>query len=664
MLAHVHSKTMSISRASVRNGTPKAAGFSDAQLLGAIVDTSEDGIVVESAAGQILSWNGAAEQLFGYSADEAIGCHISIIGPPERAPEQEQIMGRLLAGERIRRFATVRRHKDGELLTVELSFTPIKDPKGRVIGAVKVARDLRERLDAMAALREEEERFRVLADNMSQLAWMADSRGRVFWYNKRWLEYTGSTLEQMKGWGWTQVYHPDHVARVTASLQRSWDTGEPWEDEFPLRGHDGQFRWFLSRALPIRSADGRIVRWFGTNTDITAQRQLAEELRTLSDELALANRRKDEFLAALSHEIRNPLAAIRTGVTIMRSQELTPASQARTRAMVERQVAHLSRLLDDLLDVSRSAHGRLIVNITHVGDARAVIDDAIAAARPLFDAAGVTLTTTVPEAALPVEADPARLQQMRVNVLANAARYTRPAGHAELQVLTEGRELVMVVTDSGVGIPADLLPRIFELFAQSQPDTAPSASGLGIGLYLTRELAARHGGTITAASDGPGRGACFTMRLPILSVPERRLAMNETGLPPEPRAAAAPVLARRVLVVDDDHDNAEGLAMLFRLSGHEAEIAHDGPAAIERAKGYGPDVVLLDLGLPGMDGIEACRQLRALDQSPRPFVVAITGWGQPADYERTRAAGFDQHLVKPVEPQRLLDLLAALERSV
>jgi PAS domain S-box-containing protein len=656
---------MSITRAPMRNGTPKAAGFSDAQLLGAIVDTSEDAIVVTSATGHIVSWNRAAEQLFGYTAGEAVGRHISIVIPAERVPEEEQIMRRLLAGERIRRFATIRRHKDGQFLSVELSLTPIKDPAGSIIGAVKVARDLRERLDAMAALREEEERFRVLADNISQLAWMADSRGRVFWYNKRWFEYTGSTLEQMSGSGWTQVHHPDHVDRVTASLQRSWDTGEPWEDEFPLRGHDGEFRWFLSRALPIRGADGRIVRWFGTNTDITAQRQLAEKLRTLSDELALANRRKDEFLAALSHEIRNPLAAIRTGVTIMRSQELTPASQARTRVMVERQVAHLSRLLDDLLDVSRSAHGRLIVNITHIGDARTVIDDAVAAARPLLDAAGVTLTTTLPEAPAPVNADPARLQQILVNVLSNAARYTRPSGHAELQVRAEGNELVMVVSDSGVGIPADLLPGIFELFTQSQPDTAASASGLGIGLYLTRELAARHGGTITAASDGPGQGACFTIRLPILSTPVRESTTDEATMVPEaqPPAPAVPVASRRVLVVDDDPDNAEGLALLIRLSGHEAEIAHDGPGAIEMAKGYQPHVVLLDLGLPGMDGIETCRQLRALDQSPRPFVVAITGWGQPADYERTRAAGFDQHLVKPVEPQRLLDLLAPLEPS-
>jgi PAS domain S-box-containing protein len=636
------------------------AVFSDAQLLGAIVDTSEDAIVGKSATGRIMSWNGAAERLFGFSADEAIGHPISIIIPAERMPEEEEIMRRLLAGNRIRRFETVRHRKDGELIAVELSITPVKDASGRVIGAVKVARDLRERLGTIAALREEEERFQVLADNMSQLAWMADKRGWIFWYNKRWFEYTGTTIHEVQGDGWTQVLHPEHVGRVAARLQHSWDTGEPWEDEFPLRGHDGQFRWFLARALPIRDTDGRIVRWFGTNTDITAQRRLSEELRKLSDELTLTNRRKDEFLAALSHEIRNPLGAIRTGLTVMKSGYLDAAAATRTGAMVERQVVHLARLLDDLLDVSRSTHGRLVITVKDIDDARVVVEDAVAAALPIFEAAGVTLTTTLPEEPVRVWGDAARLQQILVNVLSNAARYTRPGGHSELQLRTEGRDLVAVVTDSGVGIPADLLPQIFELFAQCQPDMAAARSGLGIGLYLTRELAARHCGSISAASEGTGRGSSFTIRLPIVTEPA-------ASPPPRDKAAASPVDAparasgatRRVLVVDDNHDNADGLAMLVRIAGHEAEIAHDGPTAIEKAKTFRPDVVLLDIGLPGMDGIETCRRLRDIDASRRPFMIAVTGWGQPADYERTRAVGFDHHLVKPVEPQRLLALLSA-----
>src|SRR5688572_10927609 len=528
---------MSTNLGSIEGRPAHAEGvFSDAQLLGAIIDTSEDAIVAKSASGCIVSWNAAAERLFGYTAHEAIGRHISIVIPADRIPEEEAIMRRLLAGDFIRRFETVRQRKDGRPVAVELSITPVTDANGHVIGAVKVARDLRERMDSVATLRENEERLRVLAD-----------------------------------------------------------------------------------------------------------------------ELALTNRRKDEFLAALSHEIRNPLGAIRTGLTVLKSGDLDRATGARTRAMVDRQLAHLVRLLDELLDVSRSSHGRLTIAVADI-DARLVVEDAVAAAQPMFDAAGVTLTTTLPAAPVPAWGDAARLEQILLNVLSNAARYTPRGGHADVTVRTEGRDLVAVVTDSGVGIPADLLPHIFEMFAQSQPDSAAATSGLGIGLYLTRAFAALHGGAITALSEAPGRGSTFTIRLPIVTDPEapRKRAREDAATVGE---VAAP--ARRVLIVDDDHDNAEGLAMLCRLAGHTVEVAHDGPTAIEKAKSFRPEVIALDIGLPGMDGIETCRQLRRLDDVARPFVIAVTGWGQSADYDRTRAAGFDHHLVKPVEPQQFLAMLSA-----
>lgn len=510
--------------------------FTDTQLLGAIVDTSEDAIVAKSATGCIVSWNTAAERLFGYEAVEAIGRHISIIIPADRLVEEEQIMRRLRAGDRVLRFETVRRRKDGQPVNVELSMAPVTNAGGAVIGAVKVVRDLRERMAARTARLEEDDR-----------------------------------------------------------------------------------------------------------------------LRALSDELALTNRRKDEFLAALSHEIRNPLGAIRTGLTLMTCGQLDRTAHARTQVMVERQVVHLARLLDDLLDVSRSTHGRLTITKSDIVDARQVAGEAVAAVRPMLEATGVTLDVTMPDAPVRARADATRLQQILVNVLSNAARYTPPGGHAELVVRTEGRDLVAVVSDSGVGIPAALLPHVFEMFAQSQPDATASTSGLGIGLYLAREFAARHGGSISAASDGPGRGSTFTIRLPIVTEDHPIRSHGEA----DPADAPTP---RRVLVVDDDLDNADGLALLIRLAGHQTEVAHDGPTAIEKARTFRPEVVILDIGLPGMDGLETCRQLRAIVGSPRPCVIAVTGWGQSADYERTRAAGFDHHLVKPVEPQHLLALLSAADQ--
>jgi PAS domain S-box-containing protein len=512
--------------------------FSDAQLLGAIVDASEDAIIVKSVSGRIVSWNAAAERLFGYAASEAIGRHISIVIPAQRIPEEQAVLRRLLAGDRIRRFETVRQRKDGQPVAVELSVTPVKSASGQVAGAVTVARDLRERRGAQATGVENEERFQFLAD-----------------------------------------------------------------------------------------------------------------------ELALTNRRKDEFLAALSHKIRNPLSVIRTGLTILKPG-LDAATGARTRAMVDRQLAHLGRLLDELLDVSRSSHGRLSLTVTDI-DARVVVEDAVATVRPKFEAAGVALSVTLPDAPVAAWGDAARIGQILHNVLSNAARYTPRGGHAEVIVRTEGRDVVAVVSDSGLGIPAVLLPHIFEMFCQSRPGPAVAPSGLGTGLYLARAFAALHGGAITAVSKGSGKGSTFTIRLPIVKDPDAppRHARDDAVRTGE---VAAP--ARRVLIVDDDLDNAEGLALLCRLAGHEVEVAQDGPTAIEKAKSFHPEVVVLDIGMPGMDGIETCRQLRGLSECPRPFVIAVTGWGLSADYDRTRAAGFDHHLVKPVEPQQLLAMLSASPR--
>jgi two-component system CheB/CheR fusion protein len=515
-----------------------AAVFSNAQLLGAIVDASEDAIIVKSVSGRIVSWNAAAERLFGYAASEAIGRHISIVIPAQRIPEEQAVLRQLLAGDRIRRFETVRQRKDGQHVAVELSVTPVKSVSGQIVGAVTAARDLRERRGAQAIRVENEERFQILAD-----------------------------------------------------------------------------------------------------------------------ELALTNRRKDEFLAALSHAIRNPLSAIRSGLTIIKPGRLDAATGARTWAMVDRQLAHLGRLLDELLDVSRNSHGRLTITVTDI-DARVVVENAVATVRPKFEAAGVALSLTLPDAPVAAWGDAARIEQILLNVLSNAARYTPRGGHAELTVRTEGRDVVAVVTDSGLGIPADLLPHIFEMFCQSLPGPAVAPSGLGTGLYLARAFAALHGGAITAVSKGSGKGSTFTIRLPIVKNPEvppmhARENSVRTG------EVAAPT--RRVLIVDDELDNAEGLALLCRLAGHEVEVAQDGPTAIEKAKSFHPEVVVLDIGMPGMDGIETCRQLRDLS-GPRPFVIAVTGWGLSADYDRTRAAGFDHHLVKPVEPQQFLAMLSASPR--
>lgn len=614
-----------------------SGGLEAARMLSAIVDHAESAIIAKDRHGVILAWSPSAERLFGYAARDAIGRHITIVIPVDRHHEEAEIMARLRAGEVIRRFETERQRRDGSLVPVELTITPIRSDTGELAGAVKIARDLTERRRAEAALEAEESRFRTLADNISQLAWMADPRGDIFWYNRRWFEYTGTTLEEVRGWGWRRVHHPDHVDRVVTRLQHSWDSGEPWEDTFPIRGHDGQYRWFLSRALPIRDADGRIVRWFGTNTDVTDQRRLEAAL-------AESNERKDAFLATLSHELRNPLGAIRTATAALQSAGGDRAFMDRALAIVGRQCAHVSRLLDDLLDVSRIAHDRMVLQVADV-DVAAALRDTEDAMRPVLEGAGLTFEVRRPAGAVPARIDAVRVQQIAGNLLANAAKFTPAGGTVTLALTADDDAIVIEVADTGIGLAADEIEPIFQLFVQGG---GHRGGGLGIGLSLVRRLAELHGGSAVAASPGRGGGSTFTVRLP----------RGFAATPGSPAAdTAASTSHRHVLIVDDDTDNAEAFAMLLRLRGHAVTLAASAGLALDAAATRRPDVVLLDLGLPDLDGFETCRRLRAAGHTGP--IVAVTGWGQPEDRARTKAAGFDRHLAKPVDPKEVVRIVEA-----
>ncbi len=615
-----------------------SGGLEAARILSAIVDHAESAVIAKDHTGVILAWSPSAERLFGYRASDAIGQHVTIVIPAHRQHEEAMIMARLRAGEVIRRFETERQRRDGSIVHVELTITPIRGDGGELVGAVKIARDLTERRQAQAALAAEESRFRTLADHMSQLAWMADPAGDIFWYNRRWFDYTGTTLEQVRGWGWRHLHHPDHVDRVVTRLQHSWDSGEPWEDTFPLRGHDGEYRWFLSRALPIRDAEGRIVRWFGTNTDITDQRRLEAAL-------AEANERKDAFLATLSHELRNPLGAIRTATAALQTGGADRAAAERALAIIGRQCAHVSRLLDDLLDVSRIAHDRVVLQLADV-DVVTAVRETEEAMGPAFERAGLTFDAHLPASPVLARLDAVRVQQIAGNLLSNALKFTPTGGRVKLRLDAGDDAVVLAVSDTGIGIEADQREAIFELFVQGPANQR--TGGLGIGLSLVRRLAELHGGSAVAASEGPGRGSTFTVTLP-----RGRVA----ALAPAGSSAGTRTSARQVLIVDDDVDNAEAFAMLLRLRGHAVTVAPTATLALEAASREHPDIVLLDLGLPDLDGIETCRRLRAAGHAGP--IVAVTGWGQPDDRARTRAAGFDRHLAKPVDPEEIVRLVEA-----
>jgi PAS domain S-box-containing protein len=354
----------------------------------------------------------------------------------------------------------------------------------------------------------DEERFRTLADNIAQLAWSADPAGSIVWYNQRWYDYTGTTLEEVRGWRWQNLLHPDHVERVVGNISRCFETGERWEDTFPLRGQTGEYRWFLSRAFPIRDAAGRVARWFGTNTDITEQRMAEEALRE-------ADRHKNDFLAWLSHELRNPFGVIRTSLFVIERAGTESERGQHALSVIDRQITQISRLLEDLLDIARISKGKVLLRRQSVElneIVRAAGDDH----RQLFQLAGIHFAVRLTRESLRVHVDSGRMTQVVGNLLVNAAKFTRRGGRVALS-LTAGRndEGIIKVRDDGAGIPPELAATIFEPLVQERRTIHRSRGGLGLGLPLVKGLVELHGGTVSASSDGPGRGAVFTIRLPL-----------------------------------------------------------------------------------------------------------------------------------------------------
>lgn len=483
---------------------------------------------------------------------------------------------------------------------------------------------------AAAALRESEERFRMLADNMSQLAWTCGELGDCNWYNQRWYEYTGATFEEMQGHGWKSMHHPDHIGRVEASIARARQSGEVWEDTFPLKGKDGSYRWFLSRAVPIRNDDGEIIRWFGTNTDVN-------ELRVTQQLLREADRRKDEFLAMLAHELRNPLAPIRSGLDI-----LSFADDAEHRDVVrvmQEQVTHVVRLVDDLLDMSRIMRGKVELRKESI-ELQPTVRKAIDALADTIEQHGHRLSVSLPAEPVWLHADPVRIVQVLENLLNNATKYMEGNGVIELVATQIDGTLTIRVRDEGIGIDREFLPKVFELFAQSDRSLDRSKGGLGIGLTLVKQLIDMHGGTVCVESEGLGHGSVFSITLPVVAPPDAV---------PEPSALPADhTQAYRIVVVDDNRGAVFLLSrLLTKIGDHEVHTASDGDAALEVIRKVNPDVVFLDIGLPKLSGYEVASEIRKDHRFDGLLLIALTGYGQEQDRVKSQDAGFDMHLVKP-----------------
>jgi two-component system CheB/CheR fusion protein len=425
-----------------------------------------------------------------------------------------------------------------------------------------------------------------------------------------------------------------------------------------LKRPDGRTVDLLVSAGPLRDSQGQIVGCVITLTDISERKRLEGELRRQAEQLAEADRRKDEFLATLAHELRNPLAPLRHAVQFLQLKGPPEPELRAARAVIDRQVQHLTRLVDDLLDVGRISQGKVELRRQPIRLA-AVVESAVETSRPLIEACRHELTVTLPVVPVWLDADPMRLAQVVANLLNNAAKYTEAGGRIDLTAAREGQEALVRVRDTGVGLPAEMLERIFEPFAQVDRSLGRAQGGLGIGLTLVKSLVEMHGGSVHATSAGPGRGSEFVVRLPVAQEPGRPEEAAEGKAPVGPKEAPC----CRVLVVDDNEDAARMLAMLLELEGNQVSVAHDGPGALAAARTFHPDVVLLDISLPGMDGYEVARRVRQLPGMQGVVLIAQTGWGQEEDRHRSRAAGCDAHLLKPVELETLQELLKSLRPS-
>jgi PAS domain S-box-containing protein len=605
----------------------------------ALIDNAPVAVAYNDLSGRFEYANRAFCDLVGYTADELLGKTWQHITHPEDVGDDLSLANLVRAG-RIPHYTLEKRYlrKDGAVVWVNLFGNFVLDDEGKPIQGVAAAIDITDRKLAEAALRQSEERFKELANNIDQFVWTCDELGQATWYSDRWYEYTGTTFAEMQGDGWKKVHDPAHLDRVVASLQECLRSGTAWEDTFPLRGKEGQYRWFLSRAVPIRDASGSVVRWFGTNTDVT-------DLRGLQETLKDKDRRKDGFLAVLAHELRNPIAPIRNGAQLLARLTVEGDAIRPVSAMIERQSVHLSRLLDDLLDAARISCDRIELRREITGISECV-DAAVEMVAPVVREKGHLLEVVPSPRPMFVDGDKVRLIHCLVNLLNNAARFTAPGGAIKLRFFAEGASAVVEIVDTGAGISAELLPRIFDGFVQVPQALSQSSDGLGVGLSICKRLVELHGGSISARSAGIGRGATFALRLPLVR---------------QTRGSSAPTLIAaaswRLLIVDDNSDAAQTLAALLRLEGQSVSTAYSGTEGLERAQAERPDLVLLDLGMPDVDGYEVARRMRAAD--PKVRLVALSGFGPPADRQRFLRAGFEQYLVKPVDAALIVRLLSA-----
>ncbi len=629
------------------------------RLKGAILAASPDGVITLDAQGVIQEFNAAAARIFGHRATSVIGRELGpLIFPPETLENHRRSFARAsegddtLLGNRVEVDAI---DASGRRFPIELSVTRVaREP--RPLFTIHL-RDISARRSEQQRLRESEARFRTIADAIPQMIWVTDASGAITWYNRRWYDYTGTTLEDSSGWGWRAVHHPDHLDRVEKRLRASFAGHRDWEDTFPLRGKDGAYRWFLSRALPIREEqtpdcpEGRILGWFGSNTDVTEMREAEETLLAARDEAEAANRAKSTFIANMSHELRTPLSAI-IGYAEMLGEEIEdgtpPAELAQDVQKIEGNARHLLGLINDVLDLSKVESGKMDAYAETFGVAD-MVRDVAATVASLMEKKSNELVLQIGAGLGTMHSDITRIRQIVLNLLSNAAKFTERGtitlAAARVAVPAGIDQMRISVSDTGIGMTAEQVAKLFQRFQQADASTTRQFGGTGLGLALTKAFTTMLGGEVQVQSE-PGAGSTFIVSLPVVLPEPQAPAPDAQETAPDEEIGAGEV----VLVVDDDETQLHLTSRFLGREGFVARTASDGATGLALARRLRPRAILLDVTMPGMDGWSVLSALKADPELAGIPVVMVTFVAERA---LATSLGAADYIVKPVDWERL-----------
>ncbi|MCC6509267.1 MAG: PAS domain S-box protein, partial [Pirellulaceae bacterium] len=650
-----------------------------------IIDNMLGFVGVLDTDGRLLDANGAALKTANISLDMVQGkyfwdCYWWEYDSWESNRLRNAVQ-RARTGESVRYDARVQM-AGGQIIDIDFMLVPAYDDQGVITHLIPSGIDITERKVVERALRDSESFTRSVLENMAQFAWMADETGALFWYNQRWYDYTGTTLEQMRGWGWQAVQHPDFVDDVTAKFKHAIDHGIEWEDTFPLRGRDGEYRWFLSRAMPIRNADGQVIRWFGTNTDISERIRIEGELERARLQAEAANQAKSDFLANMSHEIRTPMTAILGFADLLNATDEDQREKVET---IRRNGQFLLELINDILDLSKIEAGKIEIDVLRFSP-RKLIEDVCSLMNVRAVESNLELKVEfqgpIPDV---IENDPIRVRQILINLVGNAIKFTHEGCIClRLSYSPQRRMLNFDVIDSGIGISAELQAKLFRPFEQGDSSIVRRYGGSGLGLAISQRLAHVLGGQIEVSSR-VGQGSTFTLSISIGEVPDMRLLEveatgncwtshdiakeygdNYLGRATATSDVGSGQLNVRVLVVDDRRDIRFLTQHFVRQIGGEVLLAENGKQALaiadqERLAGRGLDIILMDVQMPEMDGITATKHLRGTNYTGP--IIALTANAMDSDRQACLSAGYTDYLSKPIDATQLIDMLRRYSKS-